>query len=152
MRKLIPLFVLAFLVLAPFAQAQETYSLPATAGNVASLSSQITVRNALVCLSKGAVGGATCTQAQACTAYSAPGGSGCTAAQARTVNARIYPLTQPGREEYLIFEIALGKFIDNDAAVPALKSQILLLQLPAVTTPNKDAACVSLGLAAGCFP
>lgn len=152
MRKLIPLFVIVLLGLAGLAQAQETYSLPASAGNVTSLSNQITAMNAMTCLSKSAAGGATCTQAQACTAYSAPGGASCTAAQARSAGARIWPLTQPGREEYVTFIITLPRFLDLDGGLPALKNQVLTLQLPSLSGATKDSACTTLGLPAGCFP
>src|SRR5687767_9696001 len=99
MKKILPL--IAFVLLAGPASAQvETYAVPGSAANVATLTSVISFRNRETCERWSLA--TTCTQAQACTAANAIGGSSCTAANARAANARIFPLTQAGREEYVI--------------------------------------------------
>jgi hypothetical protein len=97
------LIAVAVVGLASQASAQETYSFSATSGQVTRVDRGRLTTNAKTCLRLAQ--GVGCTQAQACTAAGAAGGASCTAAQARAANARIYPATQAGREEFLGFEL-----------------------------------------------
>lgn len=131
-------------------QAQETYSLPASAGNVTTLTIVITGQNGDLCARYALA--RTCTQAQACTAANAPGGSGCTAAQARTAGVRIYPLTQAGREEYVTFDIAAPEFIRRVANQNAETRRAFCEFWGAANTTQRNNACSAIGAAAGCDP
>jgi len=145
------LVILAALVLAPaFVHAQETYSLTAGAGNVTTLSVVITSLNAAICARAGQV--ATCTQAQACSGIGVAGGAGCNATQARAANARIYALTQPGREEFVTWEIAVPRFLSMVADMNAANRKTFCDGFTAATTTAKNNACSAIGLAAGCDP
>jgi len=150
MRKMIPLLIVGLLSLAGSAQAQETYSLPASAGNVTTLTDVISFFNAQTC--QGFSLAPNCTQAQACTAANAPGGASCTAAQARGVSARIWPLTQPGREEYTTFQIALPRFQDLVGSVATAKRQTFTIAWAGISQGSRDSICTTLGLPAGCSP
>src|SRR5687768_9027420 len=81
MRKALILLPCLAILWPEFAQAQETYSLPASAGNVVTLSEVITFYNGETCGRYSLA--ESCTQAQVCTASGAAGGSSCTAGQAR---------------------------------------------------------------------
>jgi len=143
MRKLVlALFVLT--LSAGVAQAQEVYSLPVGSGNVASLSVVITGRNGALCNRYGLA--LTCTQAQVCPLAGAAGGASCTAAQARAAKARIFPLTQAGREEFTTFEIALPKFLELVAEEKAEQRRAFCVAWLAKTQPERDAICT------GCDP
>lgn len=112
------LLFLAFVLIAVPAAAQETYTINASAGNVTDLAAIVGGQNLRVCRRLSTVATnptppSNCTQAQACLAAQAPGGSSCTAAQARGINARIYPATQAGRDEYVTFKIALPAFLSQ---------------------------------------
>ncbi len=149
MRKLIPLLFLGLLAAAS-ASAQETYSLQADAPSVVILTDLATFNNARTCLTLGLAVG--CTQAQACTAANAAGGASCTAAQARAANVRIWPATLAGREEYVMFQIAVPRFNDLAGGMDNLKEAVRKLQIPALSTVTKNSACSTMGLPAGCFP
>lgn len=145
------LVILAALFLAPaFVQAQETYQLTAGAGNVTTLSAVITSRNAAICAR--AAQGPTCNQAQACSGIGVAGGASCTANQARAANARIYALSQPGREEFVTFEIALPTFLAMVAEMNAANRKTFCDGFTAATTTAKNNACSAIGLASGCDP
>lgn len=140
------LFSIALLLLtAGLTSAQETYSIAATANQVTRVSRAVLTFNAKSCLRLNAVGGATCTQAQACTAAAAAGGASCTAAQARAANARIYPNTQPGREEFVTFALVARDVTDlgNDAV--ALDQLLFCAAFKAATAGNQNTACTSVG-------
>ncbi len=99
------LIALAFLLGLPLlAESQETYSIAATAPQVTRIDRARTRQNTITCLSRNAVGGANCTQAQACVAYGAAGGASCTVAQARatTPSCEIFAATLAGRELFTI--------------------------------------------------
>lgn len=146
MRKL---FVLAVLLIAQSAWSQETYSLPAGAGNVVTLAAVIVNENGNVCASAALV--RTCTQAQICTARAVPGGASCTAAQARTAGVRIYPNSLAGREEFVTFEIALPRFLELVAVQAAENVRASCTAWLALTQGQRDTVCTgTLGLAAGC--
>lgn len=146
MRRL--LFLLACLV-APWAAAQETYSIAANANQVTDLTAIVSAANGGVCNSLNLA--LSCTQAQACTAANAPGGSSCTAAQARGANVRIYPQTQAGREEFVLFVIAGPRFAELRAsAVPAFSQRKLCDFWATATRTQKDTTCSSVGLPNGC--
>lgn len=147
MRQYIPLFLL-FLPVA--AQAQETYSLPAGAGNVITLSAVITGLNGDNCARYNLA--RTCTQAQVCAAANAPGGASCSAAQARGAGVRIYPLTQPGREEFVTFGIALPRFLELVAAQQQEDRRAFCEAWNAATTTQRNNACTAIGAASGCNP
>lgn len=150
MRKLLVLAALfVAITIAPGASAQETYSLSAGAGNVVTLSAVITGQNGNICATYALP--RTCTQAQVCTAASTPGGASCTATQARAANVRIYPLTQPGREEYVGFGIALPRFLELVAVQAAENLRSTCAAWNALTQGARDTFCTgTLGLAAGC--
>jgi len=148
---LLGLLLVGSLVILTTLQAQETYSVgPASATNVTTLTQVITGQNGDICARYGLV--RTCTQAQVCTAASTPGGASCTAAQARTAQVRIYPLTQPGREEYVTQEIALKKFNELVAAQASENKRAFCVGWLAANTTQRNAACTDLSLATGCDP
>ena len=145
MRKLLLLGVVLF---APSAWAQETYSISATAAQVADVTSMVRVQNEQVCFKFNLA--LTCTQAQACTAAAAPGGSACTAAQARGANARIFPQTLAGREEFVTFGIAAPRFTALKGEIVSWDQQRFCIDWNASTQTEKDAICTGSGLATGC--
>lgn len=148
--KSLPLAALFVLALSAYAGAQETYSLPAGAGNVTTISTLIAKGARDTCLRLNLL--ATCTQAEACQAAGAVGGTGCTAAQARTANARIYPNTFAGREEFTTFEIALPQFILLVASQQAEDRRAYCTNWNAASVATRNAFCTSIGLATGCNP
>ena len=145
MRRL--LFLALVLIAAP-AYAQETYSLAATAGQVTNLSLIAAGQNERVC--KRLALAITCTQAQACTAANAPGGSSCTAAQARGVDARIYPATQAGREEYVLFKIAGPSFTTQLQDLGSQHQSTFCEWFIAQSQGGQDTVCTNAGLPASC--
>ena len=140
--------ILALALLPMLAEAQETYSINASAANVTTLTGVITKINGDLCAATGLP--RTCTQAQLCTAASVPGGASCTAAQARAANARIYPLTQAGREEFTTFGIAAPKFLELVAEVQADQKRDACEKWTAATQTAKNNACAAIGLPNGC--
>jgi len=98
------LLFLAFLLSSTSLLAQETFSIPVTAGQVTRIDRARIKTNSNTCLARNAVGGANCTQAQACTAYGAAGGASCTVAQARATNpsCEIFAATLAGREAFTL--------------------------------------------------
>lgn len=146
MKKL--LLLLPLFLIPAAAEAQETYNIPATAGQVANLTNIVSTANARTCLRL--TGAESCTQAAACTTANAPGGASCTAAQARGANARIYPLTQAGREEYVIFVFTAPQFVSALGDPVAFEFERACLNWQAFNQTQKDAACTSLGRPAGC--
>jgi hypothetical protein len=147
--KTLPL-VLVVLLAAVAAEAQETYSLPAGAGNVVTLTTVMGSLNRETCLRYSLA--ASCTQAQACAAAGAPGGSGCTPAQARAAGVRIYPLTFAGREEFVTFGIALPGFIALVTAQQSETRRVFCEGWTAATVTQRNNACAAIGLSAGCDP
>jgi hypothetical protein len=147
MRKLLlALFVLA---VGGVANAQESYSIPATASQVTDVTSIAIAKNKKTCVRLGLAIG--CTQAQACTAANAAGGASCTAAQARNANARIFvSSTQAGREEYVSFQIVLPAFQDQIAAVPGQTQREACANWQTFNQTQKDAACTAAGITAPC--
>jgi hypothetical protein len=142
--------VLVALLGAASAQAQETYSLPAGAGNVVTLTTVIAGLNGDNCVRYALP--RTCTQAQVCTAAGAPGGASCSATQARGAGVRIYPLTQPGREEFVTFGIALPAFLQLVSNQQQETRRVFCEGWLASNTTARNNACSALGLAAGCDP
>ena len=149
MRRLLPLVVL-LAIFGVNAEAQEAYTLNASAGNVTTLTDVIAFFNAQTC--QGFSLAPNCTQAQACTAAGAAGGVSCTAAQARAANARIWPNTLVGREEFTTFQIAAPKFLDLVGSVASAKRATFLAAFTALSQGSKDSICTTLGLPAGCAP
>jgi hypothetical protein len=147
--KSLPL-VLVVLLAAVAAEAQETYSLPAGAGNVTTLSTVMAAMNRETCLRYSLA--ANCTQAQVCAAAGAPGGSGCSANQARAAGVRIYPITFAGREEFVTFGIALPGFIALVTAQQSETRRIFCEGWTAATVTQRNNACTAVGLSAGCDP
>jgi hypothetical protein len=145
MRKLLILVLLAW---AARALAQEAYTLNATANQVADLSLIVAASNGRTCQNLGQV--ELCTQTQACTAAGAAGGGSCTAAQARAANARIYPQTQAGREEFVTFVIAAPRFQDMKAGIAGYDRQQMCIFWGTASQGQKDTACAAVGRAAGC--
>ena len=146
MRRLLLTFL--FMMAGPLF-AQETYSLPASAGNVADLTAIVDATNGRVCETRGLP--VTCTQAQICVAASAPGGASCTAAQARQAQVRIFPQTQAGREEYVAFMIALPKFLELRAEIVKRAQERLQNFWNIANQSQKDALCIASDQPAGCL-
>lgn len=145
------LLAVVLVLVACVASAQETYSISANANQVSRLTKYETVQNAKTCLSFALSIG--CTQAQACTAAGAAGGASCTAAQARAANARIFPATQAGREEFLIFVIILGFGIPEfDRQAFTFDQGQFCPLFKAATQTARDNACTAIGASAGCEP
>lgn len=147
--KSLPL-VFVVLLAAVAAEAQETYSLPAGAGNVTTLSTVMTGLNRETCLRYSL--SASCTQAQVCAAAGAAGGASCTAAQARAAGVRIYPITFSGREEFVTFGIALPEFLRLVAAQQSETRRLFCEGWNAATVTQRNNACTAIGLSAGCDP
>lgn len=142
------LLVLALLGLAGAARAQETYSIPATAGQATTLAAIVAARNGKTCERLGLAIG--CTQAQACTAAGAAGGASCTAAQARTANARIWPATQGGREEFVQHGWVAPAFQQAKAELAERGMERLRLRWAGLTRAQKDADCQAIGQEENC--
>jgi hypothetical protein len=146
MRRL--LFVGSLLFLAVPALAQESYSFSATAAQVARINRARMVHNVAVCFRFNLA--ATCTQAQACTAAQAPGGAACTAAQARSANVRIYPATQAGREEAMIFEGVVPWVNSSASGVRDFDHLAYCTWYNDQNQATKDGECTKIGVPAPC--
>lgn len=138
------IFVLA---LGAIASAQETYSLPANATQTADLRTYVLGVNRGMCRKAGFPTGV-CTQAQACTAAGIS--SACTAAQARAADARIWPDTQAGREEFVTYQWVLPKFVEARATLRTSQQAELCEWWKTASTANKNTICTTSGLATGC--
>lgn len=137
------------LLLPTIAGAQESYTLNATAQQAADLATIVDLGNRDTCRRLRLAEG--CTQSAACTAAGAVGGSSCTAAQARGSNARIYPATQPGREEYVTFVIAAPPFLALRADISTRgKTRYCQVWWPVQNQTTKDGECSKLNLPNGC--
>lgn len=148
MRKLIPL---VFLLLPGLAEAQETYTLNANANQVADLTQIVDAANRRTCLRVTPASGETCTQAQACTGnVTCAGGSSCTAAQARACNARIFPATQAGREEYVTFTWVAPLFIAAIDDPAAFEMERSCINWQGFNTTQRNAVCTAFGRPTGC--
>ena len=130
------------------AQAQESYSISGTAGQVADLRQYVLGINRNTCARLQLT--AACTQAQACTAASAPGGASCTAAQARAANARIWPDTLAGREEFVTFVWIVPHFQEAKSGLPSQGYGGYCNWWTAQNQTTKDAECTKAGLPTGC--
>lgn len=138
-----------FTLIALPALAQETYSVPATAGQVMDLTQIVAAHNEQTCERLSLTDA--CTQAQACTAANAAGGSSCTAAQARAANARIFPATQAGREEFVIFVIVAPRFADLRAGIVGHTRQRFCDWFTnTASQAQRDSVCTNAGRPAGC--
>lgn len=142
------LLVLAALLTAPFAAAQETYSISASAAQVTDLTQIVAVANERVCFKLNLAEG--CTQAQACVASAAPGDSSCTAAQARQANVRIIPATQAGREEFVTFFIAGPRFIEMRSEIVSRHKEKFCAFWATATQTQKNTLCTDSGQSTGC--
>jgi hypothetical protein len=92
-----------------------------------------------------------CTQAQACTAANAPNGASCNAAQARSVGARIFPATEAGREEFVIFQITVPEFNRMREKIAQRHQELLCVFWGTANQTQKDAICTAASLPAGCL-
>ena len=137
-----------FLLAGLSVEAQETYSINGTAGQVADLRQYVLGINRNTCARLQLT--AACTQAQACTAASAPGGASCTAAQARNANARIWPDTLAGREEFVTFQWIAPHFQEAKSGLPAQGYGGYCNWWTAQNQTTKDAECTKAGLPTGC--
>ena len=146
MKKL--LLALTLVALPSMVEAQEVYSISATANQV----TRITRANALTarrtCLRLGLAEG--CTQAQACVAANAAGGASCTAAQARAANARIYPITQAGREEFITFEFIVKELKEFDAEAVRRDQDLYCIWFKAQNQATQNAECSKISSVAEC--
>lgn len=143
MRRIIPL---AFVLALP-AAAQETYSVAATSGQVADLTSIVASFNQTRCRALNLT--LNCTQAQACVAANAAGGSSCTDAQARAAGARIYGNSQAQREDYVLREIVQPQFVNLKAALFAGGQIAYCLWWDAQNQTTKDAELTKIGFPTG---
>lgn len=151
MKKL--LYILLLLLISVSASAQETNSINVTVANVPRLDHGRILYNNNTCTGQGLAIG--CTQAQACAASLArtgapASGSSCTASEALANAARIYPNTQPGREQYhqdQIFKTALDRIDREWAKTGAFDFQAWC---KTATTPQIDQICTDHGKSAGC--
>lgn len=141
---------LALLAISCAAVAQETYSIPASAPNVTTLTQVITAQNGDLCARYGLA--RTCSQAQLCTAAGNPFGSGCTAAQARAASQRIYPNTTAGREEFTQFAVTLPKFNELVTTQQGEQRRSFCEFWLAANTTARNNACAAIGASAGCEP
>lgn len=141
--------LLGFLALCPaIAWGQESYSVSASANQVSNLTNAIASINQDLC--DRYTLGTNCTQAQACTAVNAPGGASCTAAQARQANVRIWPNTQAGREEFVVFYIVGPRFQDLVQGTVGSNRARYCAWWNTQNQTTKDGECTKLGLPAGC--
>jgi hypothetical protein len=138
------------LLVVSYSNAQETYNVNVSANQVVRLTTSINMANASICLGANLPIG--CTQAQLCIARNVPGGASCTAGQARNAFARIYPITQAGREEFLIYYLILPSFRSLDAEDFGFDGKIFCMAWPVLSQSVKDNICTTAGLAAGCNP
>jgi len=142
------LFALTFLIGASSLEAQETYTLNASAPQVSRLNVVVNSVNDRACVSNNLPSG--CTQAQVCTAAGTPGGSSCTAAQARTANVRIFPLTQAGREEYITFNLVAQQVQSYFEATIDYNHNKYCTWFRAQTVTVKNAECSKSGAPTDC--
>lgn len=127
--------------------AQENYTVPATAGQVADLASIVAGFNQGRCKALNLL--VNCTQAQACVAANAPGGASCTAAQARGVGARIYGNSQAEREDFVIREIVLPDFVSLKTQLFRNGQTAYCLWWDAQNQTTKNAELTKIGLPTG---
>jgi len=145
------LVIVALVALAPYAAAQENYNVPASAQQVADLTAVVTGANLRTCLLWGKAAGCTDQGASGtCVAAGAAGGSSCTAAQARAANARIFPATQAGREEFVQFKIAAPTFVAMKNELPTFSRAAYCSWFGLQTQTTQDSECTKIGLSAGC--
>lgn len=128
-------------------EAQENYTIAATAAQVPDLRIHVLGKNRETCRRVNAVGQPNCTQGAACTAVSAPGGASCTNAAARQAGVRIWPDTEAGRQEFVTF--APGWVADLfKAARNGIPGQIAIDQCIWWGTLNqaqREAHCTAIG-------
>lgn len=147
MRKIVALgFVIA--AFAGTAASQETYSVAASVGQTADLRQFVLSKNRRTCQAQGLA--VTCTQAQACTSANAAGGASCTAAQARAANVRIWPDTQAGREEFVIFFWLAPLFSQAKASLPTLAAPDYCAWWTLQNQTTRDTECTKIGAPTGC--
>jgi hypothetical protein len=144
------LLVVGLLLSAGVVSAQENYTVAATAGQVLDLTDIVTAYNEQTCLTRGQV--FTCTQAQACVGpgVSCVGGAACTAAQARTCGARIFPLTQAGREEYVTFQLVAPDFVAQRAALSTWYQDRQCRFWATANGATRSSMCTTAGLPSTC--
>lgn len=132
------------------ASAQETYSTSATAQQVLDLTDIVTATNERTCTNRGQAIG--CTQAQSCTGQGVvcANGSSCTAAQARSCGARIFPLTQAGREEYVTFQLVGPEFISRRDALSSWYQERQCRFWVTANASQRSAMCTAAGLPSTC--
>lgn len=144
----IKLVVLLSLLAAPLV-ASESYTTPINDSRQAQVTILVQAQNVAVWRRAGVA--LASTQAQVCTALSVPGGASCTNAQARAANARIYPQTQAGREEFWNFKLLPDNFADVDQAVIQAARYLWRDWYKNVANQTaKDAECTNAGMAAPC--
>lgn len=118
MRKIL-LYLVALAGLSLPLAAQETYSLPANAGQTAIIRQYVLGVNRATCSRLQLA--VSCTQAEACTASgfpAVPGGASCTAGNATVAGRRIYPDTLAGREEFIQIVWVLPRFTEAGTSIP----------------------------------
>lgn len=154
-KKILVVFaVLGLCAIAEAAIAQETWSIgPVPPAQVAAAADQVTFFNASTCQRLSTTASPltdTCTQAQACTNAGAAGGASCTPAQARAANARIFPATQAGREEYVTFTMVIPTLDDRREKVTNNNRLKQCKFWQTATAAQRNAICSAVGLPAGC--
>jgi hypothetical protein len=136
---------------ASLSQADENLTIDILTAQTNDLNLIIGRKNQEVCVKFSAAGAPNCSQAQACTAASATGGASCTAAQARAANARIYPQTNAGRTEFVKFEYAAPRFINDKLGLADWHNFLYCTYTyPSQNQTQRDAICTSRGQSAGC--
>jgi hypothetical protein len=148
--KRLSLILFALAVFGPLAEAQEVYSISASATQVGNLTNIVVTNNARTCLRVNAVGGESCTQAQACTAIGNPSNCSTTASVARNLNVRIYPLTLAGREEYVTFVFAAPQFTNALSDPTSFEYERMCLNWQVFNTTQRNALCTAAGRPTGC--
>jgi len=142
------LFAIVLLLATPNAIAQESYTVPISAGNQLTMTDIVRMHNEKICWRLGLADN--CTQAQACTAANAAGGASCTAAQARAVAARVYTNNTAGREEFHIQETAVPALAIKIADLVSHNQERMCRNWGTFNQTQKDNLCTAAGLSAGC--
>lgn len=146
MKKLLLLSLFAF---ATNLSADEDLTINIITAQTSNLNAIITMENEKTCDSRGLA--LSCTKAQACVAYGAVGGASCTDAQARAVGAMIYPITNGGRSDFVKFKYAGVAFTASKAELSAWNQiKYCRFTYPGQNQTARDAACTAKGLSAGC--
>lgn len=131
--------------LASGAEAQESYTVNATAAHVTRLDRQRTRWNTAVCARFALA--PSCTQALAC---SSAGVGSCVTANIRAADIEIFPNTLTGRNDYFVQKIlkALADAWKSDDV--AKDAALQCVNWTAANQTTRDGMCTAASLPAGC--